>query len=149
LIGIVIGGSGIVLDSALNYSSSGQGQSLSIISTSIKQGPYIATESVVLSDTGQTSFTSLTLSTSPVSSGANYCYSLLNPASMAVVQSTCPTMAPNPSSVPITTDLAPAGSVLIELVIEGQAFALGTSCTVTVTAPEGAQQLLVVEVLPA
>ena len=149
LIGIVIGGSGMVLDTALKYSSFSQGQSISIVSANIKQGRFLATESVVVADIGETSFSSLTLSTIPTPSGATYCYSLLNPVSMAVIQTTCPTMAYNPSLVPIESGLAPGGSVLIELVLWGQAFTPGASCTITAIAHEGAQQSSVVEVLPA
>ena len=142
-------GSGIVLDAALKYASSAQGPSLAVSDAAIKQGSYLAVESLALFNDGSIPSGSITVSTVPVASSESYCYSLLDPATMSVIQSSCPSMASNPGEVVTNPGLAPGGSELLQLVVVGKAFAVGSTCTVTVTSSGGAQQTLAVEVVPA
>jgi len=149
LIGIAVGGSGIVLDASMNIVSQSQGGSVEILGASVRQGTYAAFESITLSDAGQKPVSSFTVSTQPVSTSVSFCYSVVNPVSMAVLKSTCPAMAGNPTSVAVTSTVAPGQSLLLQLVIAGQAFALGSSSTITVTGADGSQGSTTVEVVPA
>jgi len=149
LIGIAVGGSGMVLDASLSLVSPSQGASVDILGASVRQGAYAAFESITVSDVGQKPIISMTVSTQPVSATAIYCYSVVNPTSMAVLKSTCPAMTSGPGSVGVTSGVAPGQSVLLQLVIIGQAFALGSSSTITVTGADGSQGSTIVEVVPA
>jgi hypothetical protein len=149
LIGVAIGGSGIVLDAAMRYSSSAQGPSLLISDGTITQSPYIAVEKLVVSNVGQTALGALVISTQPISQTASYCYSLLDPETMKVLQSTCPEMTRGPGSLTIASGISSGESLLVELVVTGQAFSPGSNCMVTVSSSDGIQESMPVEVVPA
>ena len=149
LIGVAMAGSGMVLDAAMKYASSAQGPSLAVSDAEITQGSHLAVESLALFNDGSTPSGSITVSTVPVASAETYCYSILDPTTRSVLGSTCPSMAPNFGEVVINPGLAPGGSELLQLVVVGKAFAVGSTCTVTVTSSAGAQQTLAVEVVPA
>lgn len=149
LIGIAVFGSGIVFGAASAYTSALQGPSVLVPSATIRQGAYLAVESVTVFNSGQASVTSFTISTPQASSSSSYCYSVLNPSTMAVITSSCPTMTANPRAVTVTSPFAPASAVLVELTIVGQAFTLGSSVLVTVTTSAGAQQSLSLQAVPA
>ncbi len=149
LIGVAVGGSGIVLQAASTYSAAVQGPSISVTGATIRQGAYLALESLTVYNTGQIPLNSFEVSTQKVLSSASYCYSLLDPIAQNVISSTCPSMSLNPSLVTFSSSVAPGGALLVELTVMGSAFALGTSCLVTVTTSAGAQQSMNVQVVPA
>jgi hypothetical protein len=146
LIGVAIGGSGIVLDAAMRYASSAQGSSLAVSGATITQGPYLAVERLMVSNVGHTSVGALTVSTQPVVNTAVYCYSLLNPATLKLLLSTCPEMEGNPGLLVIASGLSSGESLLIELVVTGQTYAPGSDCLVAVSDEFGDLQSLTVEV---
>ena len=149
LIGVAVGGAGIVLDAAMGYASSTQGSSLLISDVTITQGPYLAVERLIVSDVGQTATGNVTISTHPVTSTADYCYSLLNPVTMKELHSTCPGMERNPGFFVTESGLSSGENLLVVLVVTGQAYSIGSSCTVTVGDTLGDLQSLTVDVAPA
>jgi hypothetical protein len=149
LIGIAAGGSAAVLSAVLPYSSALQGPSVNIEDTSLRQGAYIAIESLTVYNSGQTAMSSFVLSTSQAPVLAPYCYTTYNTATGAELTSTCPATAGNPGSVSVGYPVPPGGSVGVVVTIMGQAFTVGEGCAVTVTTSAGAQQTAEVQVAPA
>jgi hypothetical protein len=148
LIGVALGGSGIVLGVGLAYASL-PNASFSITGLSISQGSYSTIETMTILDSGETQLGPFTLITQGAPVTSTYCYSVLNPASRALISSTCPSMAEDPGSVRIAVTISPGQGITLELLIEGEGFILGSSHMVTVTASSGAQQGAEVQVLPA
>lgn len=149
LIGVAIGGSGILFGAALGSVGPARGASVSVTGLTVRQGELYAFESLVIHNTGTVTFGWSKVSTAGVSSSATYCYTVYDPLELAIVASTCPTMSPGPGVVSITTQLAPGRALEVELTLSGAAFAMGSSCSVTVTTSAGAQQSLQAVVVPA
>ena len=149
LVGIVIGGSGIVLDAALGYTRTMSGPAVTIVGASVRQGAYLASEELAIINSGDGSAASFALVTTGVAPSALYCYSLYNLGTKSLLFSSCPATSQNPGSVPVSYALAPGQSVLVEITVMGEAFTVGSSCQVTVTASSGAQQSVGVQVAPA
>ncbi|MDG7010990.1 MAG: hypothetical protein JRN57_02600 [Nitrososphaerota archaeon] len=147
LIGVAVGGSGLVFGAAARYVGSGAGPSVSIVSATIRQGPYSAVESVTVSDTGTEPLGSLVITTSPAPPSAPYCYSVETPESGALISEACISQG-DPGSVLVLAGARSGGSVLLELVITGAAFAVGSDHQVSVTAAGGAQASTDVQVVP-
>lgn len=138
-----------MFEAALNSAASAQGPAVSVTGASIRQGEYFAFESLEVYNAGSAPLSSFVVSTGGVPAAASYCYSLYDPAERSVVASTCPAMVPNPTSVTVSATLAAGKGVLVELTIAGRPFLMGSVSAVTVTASDGAQETLGVEVVPA
>ena len=149
LIGVAIGGSGLVLGAATRYLGSSSGPSVSIVSAAIRQGPYSAVESVAVAESGAGSLGAFNLTTSQAPESAPYCYSVDDPVSGEVLSSTCPGQAVGPGTIEIPPGSVRGGSVLVEVVVAGWAFAPGSSHLVSVTASDGSEASAEVEVVPA
>jgi hypothetical protein len=148
LIGVALGGSAIVLGVGLSYTSLANA-SFSITGLSIRQGSYSTIETLSILDSGETQLGPFTVTTQDAPITSTYCYSTLNPSSRATISSTCPTMTEDPGSLKIAATISPGQGIVLELVILGEGFVLGTSHMVTVTASAGVQQGAEVQVVPA
>ncbi|MDE1858457.1 MAG: hypothetical protein KGI26_05285 [Thaumarchaeota archaeon] len=149
LIGIALGGAGLVFGAAATLVGSASGPSASIVSASIRQGPYSAVESVTVEDVGTQPLGALTVVTSGAPASGMYCYSVEDPGSGAVLASTCPSLMADPGTVTLSAGVGEGGSVLVELVVTGGSFAVGSTHLVSVTAASGAQADAEVQVAPA
>jgi hypothetical protein len=149
LIGLVIGGSAVVLAAGLPTMGSARGPAVSLADATIRQGEHVATVSVLVYNTGSTPFGSFVLSTEGVSAASSYCYALYEPQEGSSVFTTCPRLALDPTSVTVSTYLNPGKGVLMQLTVLGAPFSPGTISSVTVTTSSGAQQSVDVEVVPA
>lgn len=149
LIGVAVGGSGLVYRGAADIVSPGGGPAVYVAGATIRQGELVAVESLTVYDSGSAPLGSFVISTSAVQPAATYCYTVYDPLGRAVLTSTCPSMSAGPGSVAIGETLAPGAGVVVTLVIQGASFQPGGVCQVTVTASDGAQQTLAVEVVPA
>jgi hypothetical protein len=149
LIAIAVGGSGIVMAATSSYPQSLEGPSVSVADASIRQGAYLAIESLTVDNTGQVPTASITVSTVPVSPSASFCYSLANPSTMATISTTCPNLATGPGTLAVPCSLAPGNAVTVELTIMGKPFGVGSGEVVTVSSSAGASQSLSVQVVPA
>ena len=149
LIGVALGGSAIVADAAWTYSGSAQGPSLQVSGAAISQGTGAAVEKLTLYDSGNSQISGIALSTTGVSSSAQFCYSVLDPVKQSVLASTCPTLSSNPTSVSLQITIQPGGSAVIELLVTGTPFTIGSSYTVTVSTSQGLVQTMGVKALPA
>ena len=149
LIGIAVGGSGIVFGAMGKFSASTQGPGVALSGATIRQGQYLAVLSLTLFNTGQSSITSVTLTTSGVLGPSSYCYSLLNPVTREVISGTCPTMASYSGSLPLTVTIPAGGGVLAELTLVGTPFTVGTSYLVSVITSAGAAESQSVQAVPA
>lgn len=149
LVGIAVGGSGLVFGAAAALLGSGPSPSLSIVSASIRQGPYSAVERVTVADAGTASLGSFVITTSQAPASANYCYSVESPSSGALLYSSCPTASADPGTVALSTRIPPGGSLTVELVVTGGAFAIGSDHLVSVTTSSGAGATADAQVVPA
>ncbi len=149
LIAVAMGGAALVMGAALGYFAAMGGGSVSVVGASIRQGPYSAVETLLVTDDSGTALGSFAVTTSGAPSAASYCYSVYDTSDRAVLASSCPAPGSDPGSVRVATALVPGATVLVEVVVSGDAFAVGSSHLVTVTAAEGAQQAVEVRVVPA
>ena len=149
LIGIAVGGTGLVFGAVTAYSSQLQGPSVSINSAIIRQGSFMALETLSVFNSGEVPFSYFTVSTSGVSSTVLYCYTLLDPATKSVVYSSCPGLRADPMTIGIASPLQPGNALLVEIMLSGAVFVVGSGLTVTVTSSAGAQATLGVQVVPA
>jgi hypothetical protein len=149
LIGVAMAGSGIVYSATSAYSASARGPAVSLIDGGISQGSYSAVEKVGVFNPSTVDITSFILSTVGGPGTASYCYSLFDPENMTAVSSTCPAMVLGLGAVDVTYPLLPGEGVLVEIMVTGGSFTVGSSCTLTVTASSGAEQTLAVQVVPA
>jgi hypothetical protein len=149
LIGVAVAGTAVVFGAAQKYSATLEGPSISISEASIRQGTYVALETLAVYNSGEVPASSFYVSTPQAPSSASYCYAVLNPATMIPVASTCPSMSANPTSVEIPCSLPPGGALLVEIAIAGADFAVGSSSAVTVTTSAGAQATVSVQPVPA
>ena len=149
LVAIALGGSGMVLGAAGALVGSASAPSVGVASAAIRQGPYTAVESVTVSDLGTGPLGAFTITTSQAPAAASYCYSVEDPAGGAVLSTTCPGYAVDPGTVVVTVAVKPGGSEVVELVITGGAFLLGSAHQISVTTSSGAQAAADVQVVPA
>ena len=149
LIGIAAGGSALVLGGALPFASSLRGQYLDVQDESIHQGAYIATERLTVMNLGQTPMSSFDISTSQVPASAPYCYAVYGISTGSHLAGTCPATATNPTSVTIDYQVQPGEGAGVVITIFGSVFAIGSTCTITVTTSAGAQQTVGALVAPA
>ena len=146
LIGVALGGAGLVFGGGAALLGSASGPSASIVSVSIRQGSYSAVESVTVEDVGTQPLGALTVVTSGAPPSALYCYSVEVPGSGALLASTCPSLSSDPGTVNLPAAAGEGGSVLVELVVTGGSFAVGSTHLVSVTASSGAQAAAEVQV---
>ena len=149
LIAVAAAGSAVVLAAGLRSLASSQGASVSVTGGDIRQGAYLAVETLLVQNTGDAPFTSFVVSTSGVSQTATYCYSLYDPGSHSSVLSTCPGMEAGPGAVGISATVLPGRAVLVELTVMGRAFSPGAVSTVVVTTSAGSQGSAGVVAVPA
>lgn len=149
LIGVALGGTGLVFGAATQLLGSASGSSVAIVSASIRQGAHSAVESIAVADTGTRPLGDLTITTSEAPAPSRYCFSAEDLARGVLLSSTCPAAAGDPGRVEVQADVGPGGSVLVELVITGGAFTLGSEHLIAVTASGGAQSGAYVQVVPA
>ena len=149
LIGIAMAATALAFSAVSPYASSLQGASVTLSDASIRQGTYVALETLTVYNSGGPSATGLTVTTAGVPSSADYCVSLVNPSTMAVLSSTCPSVTVNPGSVQVAWTLPSGGGLMVELTITGSSFTVGSSYPVTVTTSVGSQASLEVQVVPA
>lgn len=149
LIGVAAAGSVVVLAAGLGSLASYRGASVAVTEGSIRQGAYLAVETVLVQNTGDSPITSFDLSTTGVSGGASYCYALDDPVSQAALLTTCPAMAAGPGEVRVSETILPGKGAVVELFVTGRAFSPGSVSTVSVTTSAGSQGTLTVEALPA
>jgi hypothetical protein len=149
LVGIAVGGSGVVFGAATALLGGAPGPSVSIVSASIRQGPYSAVESVTVADAGTAPLGPFVISTSQAPGAGVYCYSVEDPSSRALLSSTCPATSADPGEVAVPASVPAGGSLLVELVITGGSFALGSDHQVSVTTSSGAGAAADVQVDPA
>ena len=149
LVAVALGGSGIVFGAAARYIGALSGPSISVASASIRQGPYSAVESITVAAASGGPVGTLVLSTSAAPETASYCYSVTDPYTGAALTSTCPSMATDPAVVSIPALAQGWSGVLIQLIVTGGEFTLGSAHQVTVTASDGAQATVDVQVVPA
>ena len=149
LIGVAVGGSGLVLAAGAGLVRSGSGPALSLSGASVRLGRYFAIESVLVYNSGSVPADSFVVSTTGVSEGASYCYSVYDPLRHSAVASTCPTMTPGPSSVELAVGLAPGEGVLVVLTVAGSGWVPGSVARITVTMSSGAQGTIDAGVVPA
>jgi hypothetical protein len=149
LVAIAVGGSGLVLGVAMRYVGGDGGPAVSIVSAQIRQGAEGALETVAVDDTGGGALGTLVISTSDPPPGAGYCYSVLAPASGTVLSTDCPGSSPFDGEVAVPASVGPGGSLVVELVVTGGRFAVGSAHQVTVTSSGGAQAAAEALVVPA
>ncbi|MDG6986054.1 MAG: hypothetical protein JRM73_04830 [Nitrososphaerota archaeon] len=149
LIGVAIGGSAVVYGAASRYVGALSGPSVTVAAASIRQGSYSAVESVTVDGSADGQAGTLVISTSGAPTAASYCYSVMDPYTGAVSTSTCPSMSSDPATVSIPVPAQGWTGVLVQLIVTGGGFALGSGHLVTVTASEGAQATAEVQVVPA
>lgn len=148
LIGIAAGGSAVVLGATIPFVSSLGGPSVSVQDESIHQGAYLAIVRLTVMNPGMIPIASFDVSTSQVPKSSSYCYAVYDLATGARSAGTCPTTLGNPASVTIDYPVKPGGAAGVVITIFGQVFGIGSTCTVTVTTPAGAQQAVDVLVAP-
>ena len=149
LIAVATAGSAVVLAAGLRSVASYQGASVSVTEGNIRQGAYLAVETVLVQNTGNAPFRSFEVSTSGVSGAASYCYSLSDPISHSTTMTTCPAMSADPGAVNVPAAVSPGKGLLVELTVMGTAFTLGSVSTVSVTTSIGSQGSLSAVVVPA
>ena len=149
LLGIVAGGSGLVLGGALQLATSFHGEDVAVLDESIHQGTYLAIERLTLMNTGQSPMSSFVISTSGIPDSASYCYTVYDLGTNSQRAGTCPVTASDPTSVTIGYPVQPGGGVGIVITIFGSVFGIGSTCTLTVTTSTGAQQTVGVLVAAA
>ena len=149
LIGIAAGGSALVLSAALPFASSLGGPSVAVQDEGIRQGAYLAIESLTVLNVGRAPITSFVVSTSQVSSSASYCYSIYDLATGARSAGTCPATAKNPGSVAIDYPVQPGEATGVAITIIGSVFEIGSTYTIAVTTSAGGQEAVDVLVAPA
>jgi hypothetical protein len=149
LVGVAMAATALVFGAMSAYASSLQGASVTLSSASIRQGTYVAFETLTVYNSGSVTSSALTVTTTSAPSSASYCYTLVDPATMATLSSSCPSGSANPGSVAISWQIVPGKGLLIGLTITGGAFAIGSSSLVTVTTSAGSQATLSVQVVPA
>lgn len=149
LIGIAAGGSALVLGAAIPLVSGPRGPSVEVQDGSIHQGAYLAIVRLTVMNPAQIPIATFDVSTSQVPSSASYCYAVHDLATGAQSAGTCPTTSGNPGSVTIDYPVKPGGAAAVVIEIFGQAFGIGSTCTITVTTSSGAQQTVGVLVAPA
>ena len=149
LIGVAAGGSVLVYGAATSLASSAGGPSVGLFGGSVMQGAYFATETIGVSNSGDSPITDFTISTPQGPQGAEYCYVLLDPGSLAREGGSCPSMASGPGSVSIQYSLQPGASLLVEILVAGEGFTLGSTLQVTVTASSGGGATAALQVVPA
>lgn len=149
LIGVVMGGAALVMGAALGYFASMGGPSVSIAGASIRQGAHSAVETLLVTDTSDVALGSFVVSTSGAPGSMSYCYSVYDQGDRTVVASACPAPGSDPGSVDVASALGPGSTVLVEVVISGDAFTVGSSHLVAVTSAAGAGGSVEVRVVPA
>ena len=149
LITVVVGGAALVMGAAMGYFASMGGSSVSIAGASIRQGTYSAVEILAVTDASEVPLGSFVVSTSGAPSSMAYCYSIYDPTDQAVLASACPAPGSDPGAVSVAYDLGAGTTVLVEVVISGDAYAMGSSHLVSVTSAAGAEQAVEVRVVPA
>ena len=149
LIAVAAAGSAVVLAAGLRTVASYQGASISVTEGDIRQGAFLAIESLLVENTGNAPFRSFEVSTSGVSDAASYCYTLYDPASRSMLLTTCPAMSTDPGTVDVSATVPPGKGVLVELTVVGRAFSPGSVSTVIVTTSAGSQGSLGAVVVPA
>ena len=149
LVGIAMAATALAFGAMSPYTSSLQGAAVTLSAASIRQGSYVALETLTLYNSGSVASSGLTVTTTSVMSSATYCYSLVSPSSKAILFSSCPSGSSNPAKVSISWPLSPGVGLLIEIIISGSAFAIGSNSLVTVTTTAGSQATLSVQVVPA
>jgi len=122
---------------------------VSVQDEGIHQGAYLAIVRLTVMNPGMISIASFDVSTSQVPTSSSYCYAVYDIATAARSAGTCPVTAGNPSSVTIDYPVKPGGAARVVITIFGQVFGIGSTCTITVTTSEGAQQTVGVLVAPA
>lgn len=149
LIAVVAAGSAVVLAAGLGSLASAQGPSVSVSGGSIRQGEYLAVETLMIRNTGNAPFASFEVSTTAVADTASYCYTLYDPVSVTTVLATCPVMRTMPQLVSVSTTVSPGRALVVEITVMGKAFSIGSMSTVTVTTSAGSQGTLGAMVVPA
>ena len=149
LIGVAAAATAFVFGAVSPYASSLQGPSVTVSDAAIRQGTYLALETLTVYNSGGPAATGFTLTTAAVPSAASYCYSLVSPTTMSTLSSTCPSATSNPGIVVVSWPLPPGGSILVEITITGTAFTVGSSYQVTVTTTAGSQATVGVQATPA
>jgi hypothetical protein len=139
----------LVLGAATRYASSLQGPAVALTDVSLAQGAYFALERLTVSNEGESSFPSFSVTTSDAPTSAFYCYTLTDPSTLMVVASTCPLLAANPRTLAVSHGLTPGSSVTVTLQMPGTVFTVGSLVLVTVLTPAGASASLQANVLPA
>jgi hypothetical protein len=148
LVGVAIAATALAFGAMTPYASSLQGAGVTISSASIRQGTYVALETLTVYNSGSVASSALTVTTTPSPSAASYCYTLVDPSTKAILYSSCPSGSTNPGSVAIAWQMPPGKGLLIELTITGS-FTIGSAPFVTVTTSAGSQATLSVQVVPA
>ena len=149
LIALATAGSVLVFAGGLRSLASYQGSSVSVTQGAIRQGAYLAIESLLVQNTGDAPFTSVEVSTSGVVSGTKFCYTLYDPLSLFTVLTTCPAASPYQGSVGVAANIPPGKGLLVELTMFGQAFSPGSVSTIIVTTSAGSQGTLDAVAVPA
>lgn len=140
LVGVAAGCSGVVMGTALHLFGSFGAESISLVGVSIRQGTYTAVESVTLVGSGSSSIPTFFLSTSEAPSSEPYCLLLVDPANDVVLSDSCEGHQTNPGTVEVVSPVGSGDELTVQLVIMGEAFVVGSSHTVTITAEDGSQQ---------
>ncbi|MDG6920073.1 MAG: hypothetical protein JRN59_00915 [Nitrososphaerota archaeon] len=149
LIGVAMGGAALVMEAALGYYASLDGPSVSIAGASIRQGAGSAVETLLVTDTSGTGLGAFVVSTSGAPSSMTYCYSVYDPADQALLASACPAPGSDPASVDVGYPLGAGATALVELVVAGDVFTIGSSHLVAVTTAAGSGEGVEVRVVPA
>jgi hypothetical protein len=149
LVGVAVAATALAFGAISPYASSLQGASVTLSDASIRQGAYAAFETLTVFNSGGPLDSSLTVTTTGVSGSATYCYTLVNPTSMATLFTNCPSATSNPATVAVAWPLPTGVGLIIEFTIGGGAFGIGSDCLVTVTTSAGGQATAGVQVVPA
>ena len=126
-----------------------QGPSISVSDVSLTQGAYFAVERLTLTNTGQVSFSSFSVTTLQVPTSASYCYTLTNPSTLLLVASTCPSLTADPRTVAVAYNLSPGASLALAIQVPGTVYTVGSQAQVAVLTSAGASASIQAQVLPA
>ena len=129
----------MVFWAAAGYLAPLSGPSLSVGSAPIRQGTYSAVESLTVTDSGTGTIGSFVVTTTDAPASAEYCYYLESPENGTVLTTNCPPTATDPGSVLVGTSIRPGETVVVELLITGGNFGLGSEHQISVTSSSGAQ----------
>lgn len=137
LISVALASSVLAYKAFSGYVGSEAGASVILSGTAITQEAQFAIERLTVSNAGAVSLPSFTLLNPSVSEAVEYCYALNSPNGTEV-SGNCPGMKANPSSIELTTNIAPGGSFVLVVVFRGEVFVPGKSYPVVVAAAGGA-----------